>query len=168
MGQEKEPKKGLKIYEIAIFMAFFCACYVVSIPYKERLLLREISPADLQQMSAQQYIGMMYWTSYLTFSKEIEIQGWPRREDLPYLLTLIQSRKYSGEVCTKFAYFARSITTYDYGTTESIAALHLLKALKDGKFEGYGSFYPPNKDEIIAWARAEAEKMESERAVNPR
>ncbi|MBK9585636.1 MAG: hypothetical protein KA099_01620 [Alphaproteobacteria bacterium] len=169
-GSGKEKEK-LKIYEIAIFLAFFSACYLFSIPYKEKLFLREISVAELRQMSAQEYMKMMYWTSDLTFFSVLE--DWPRKEDIPYILSLVESQGYTGTAYCKCSNsFKRiSISIYPpfgiYGTTESIAALNLLKAIKEEKFEGYYQYFRDDKDEIIAWARAEAAKLQQEKAQTP-
>lgn len=108
-------------------------------------------------------MNMMFWTSKLTVSDVL--YDWPHKEDIPYLLSRVNSYIYSGatscENSESFAELADSIRMfgYDYGTTESIAALFLLKAIKDKKFEGYWKSYPYDEDEIIAWARAEMENM---------
>jgi hypothetical protein len=161
-------KEQLKIYEIAIFLAFFCACYLFSAPYREKLFLREIKADGLHQMSAEEYMNMMFWTSKLTVSDVL--YDWPHKKDIPYLLSRVDSYIYSGttscENSKSFEEIGDSIRMfgYDYGTTQGAAAVRLLKAIKKGKFEGYWQGYPYDKDEIIAWARAEAAKMEQEKA----
>ncbi len=110
-------------------------------------------------MDAQDYMQLMSQTSVLLYTDERDIEGWPRKADLPYLLSRVDSWSYSGTVSNQSRYIARSFLQ-PYGTTEGTAALHLLKAIKDGQFRGYGrKDYPDEKDEILAWARAEAEKM---------
>ena len=165
-----EAKKDkLKVYEIAIFLAFFVALFTVSyrfiIPHKDSPFRREISVHDRSHLSAQEYMKMMYWVSDLTVLGILD--DWPRREDIPYLRSLIESQRYTGtaycEGSNSFERIGRSFITFDtyYGTTESIAALNLLEAIKNGKFEGYFQSYPSNNDEIIAWARAESARMKA-------
>jgi len=121
-------------------------------------------------MSAEEYMNMMFWTSKLTVSNVL--YDWPHTEDIPYLLSRVDSYIYSGTTfCKNSKSFAEladpaRVDGYDYGTTESVAALFLLKAIKDRKFEGYWQSYPYEEDEILAWARAEAAKMEA--ASNPK
>lgn len=148
-------------------MAFLYGVYFLSSPTRERLFSKKISTDELRQISVQEYMDMMSGVSLLIIDgKEPEMQGWPRSEDLPYLLTRIHSYYYSGEPIWEFSYIARSITQYHYGTTEEIAAVNLLKAIKEGKFKFHYDSDPEDKDEILAWARAEAAKMEA--ASNPK
>ncbi|MBK9585630.1 MAG: hypothetical protein KA099_01590 [Alphaproteobacteria bacterium] len=129
--------------------------------YNPKILgARSISKEELTGMSAKEYIAMMQQTSILVIPKNIAF--WPKPEDIPYLLMLTESNQYAGSTISNFDDLN---TVRDYESTVGITAVILLKAVTTGEFDPYLTHqYPPDKDEIIAWARAEAAKMEQEKA----
>jgi hypothetical protein len=150
-------------YFIAAFLAFLGFCYWLSSP--QVLYGGSLRVHQFETMSADEYVALMRRTTLVTVPDQVE--GWPVREDIPYLLSLADSRNYAGSAVSEHT--NTWFQTLPYESTEGITAVILLKAIKEGVFHPYMTAeYPPDKDEIIAWARAEAEKMNAEQALKPR
>lgn len=89
------------------------------------------------------------------------IKNWPHREDIPYLLSIVNSTERCGTLFDLYYSFSYKINQ----TNKKVGwlALTLLKAIQNGEFYTNSDFDPfDGKEEVIAWARAEAEKMKNE------
>lgn len=139
-------------YFIAAFLAFLGFCYWLSSP--QVLYGGSLRTDQFETMSAEEYLALMSRATVIAVPDVV--QGWPVPDDIPYLLSLVESRIYAGSAVSENT--NTWFKTLPYESTEGVTAVILLKAIKEGAFHPYMTDkYPPDKDEIIAWARVEAE-----------
>lgn len=155
------------IANLEAFFAFAFLLVLFSVLYfnSQVLYSGSLHGNQFETMSAEEYVGLMKGVSLIAVPDAV--QGWPKPEDIPYLLGLVESRSYAGSaVSERTSIWFQSLP---YESTEGVTAVILLKAIKEGAFHPYmTAAYPPDKDEIIAWARAEMEKINAEQALTPR
>ncbi len=141
-------------YFIAAFLAFIGFCFWLSSP--QVLYGGSLRIHQFESMSAEDFVALMNRATVIAIPDEVK--GWPAHSDIPYLLSIADSPNYAGSAVSEHTNMW--FQTLPYQSTEGITAVILLKAIKEGAFHPYMTDqYPPDKDEILAWARAEAEKM---------
>lgn len=132
--------------------------------------LKELSVRGdaLVQKSAQEVITEMQTVSlYTVCSGSMLIEDWPRAEDVVFLLSVVDSQEKSGVFFSCY----RSIRPKESETFSTVGqtALILLGAIRDKSLDLRNlPVTVQDREEIIAWARAEAEKMKAEQALKPR
>ena len=160
--EDRTIKDVLSILEFLQWGANLLALFSVSLglyfwlSYNPQVLYgRTLAKDELLRMSVREYIGLMQETSVMGIPETVE--GWPRKKDISYLFILTERSHYAGStISLSKDEFPRS----GFESTVGITAVHLLKAIKEGSLHPYmGHQYPPDKDEIIAWARAEMKEM---------
>lgn len=113
---------------------------------------RDIAHDALVKMSAKDFIALLQETSDLMISSNAVIKGWPREQDIPYLLSVVDSQDFCG--VTLSVYWSILPGRHAYQTRIGMTAVTLLGAIKDGGFKVEIIYdYPANKDEVLAWAR---------------
>ncbi len=122
---------------------------------------------ELVTLSAEEVIATLKTADILTLcSRDLQgpdsvvVVGWPRREDIRYLLSVIDSKERSGV----FFWCHFSVIPFDDDSTVGDKALLLLNAIKLGEFDMRHPPKPENPQELLVWARAEAARMEQEKA----
>ena len=124
---------------------------------------RTVKTDELLVMSAKDVLDEMKHTNLFTVctpsGSEITQVDWPKKEDIPYLLSVVESKEPAGI----FFSCHRSVWPAEEDTISAVgdAALVLLNARMNGGYSvvQYSYVIPENKDEIIAWARAEMKEM---------
>ena len=135
----------------AIALPFF---YIKQEYYSHRIYI-----TDLNGMNARQYIELLKKVTILDLSQDT-LPQWPRRIDIPYLLSVSDSVEYAG--MPSFGYWQGWRGFKNYRSTVGINAVNLLKSIKENKFQVYANEYPPDAAEILKWASQEAPKIEEE------
>lgn len=88
------------------------------------------------------------------------IKNWPQREDIPYLLSIVNNNERCGTLLNLYSSF--SIKVSQTNRSVSDLAVILLNAIKKGEFNIHSDIIPlEEREEIISWARAEALKLEN-------
>ncbi|MCB9975386.1 MAG: hypothetical protein H6856_07110 [Rhodospirillales bacterium] len=117
---------------------------------------------EILRMTAREIIEELKKTDILTLCSreqgDFMIQNWPKREDIPYLLSVSESKERSGVFY--WCYF--SFIPFDESSTVGDTALLLLNAIKSGGFDMRYLPKPEKPEELLVWARGEVVKMQAE------
>ncbi|MBK9586804.1 MAG: hypothetical protein KA099_06885 [Alphaproteobacteria bacterium] len=155
---------------IIIMVALVAIFIRTSLPQEVQM---EVSVRELIHMNSSEFIEVLKKNRLVYISEPIRdttdkkyrvvgrgfLENWPDREDIPYLLSVTGSMEICGALEDPWSmYSTRYWKTFKSVNTVSII---LLKAIKEGKFDIYSELeMPEDKEEIIAWAKAEAAKIE--------
>ncbi|MCB0523246.1 MAG: hypothetical protein H6858_04855 [Rhodospirillales bacterium] len=87
------------------------------------------------------------------------IKNWPRREDIPYLLSLVNSNDRCGALENIYSAFHLKVSQTNRKVSD--LSVILLSAIKNGEFHIHSDIGPlEDREGIISWAKAEASKLE--------
>ncbi|MBK9584496.1 MAG: hypothetical protein KA099_12345 [Alphaproteobacteria bacterium] len=86
------------------------------------------------------------------------IKNWPSRDDIPFLLDLVNSHERCGTLHDPYSSF--DVKTSQTNKKVSSLAVILLRAIKEGEFHIHADIEPfDEREEIIQWARVQAETL---------
>ena len=150
---------------------FFCCLFWFAIGFSSSFSESEISKItteELVKLNAKDFIQKIkqyrilevFYTNTLSPNDSVPrddigifLAGWPSKEDIPYLLSVVDDESSCGVIGYPFKSISpRRMGTYSQVGTVSVS---LLKAIKEGKFyilDWWPELSPKERQEIIAWA----------------